>query len=93
MVSLNVAAQNAVPAWVRARALAVHLLVFQGAMATGSLVWRTLAQRSGLPTAMMAAGIGAIVSLPFVGRYCLQCGESLDLNASLPGSNRRFTTR
>ncbi len=83
MVSLNVAAQNAVPAWVRARALAVHLLVFQGAMAAGSLVWGTLAQRSGLPTAMMAAGIGAIVSLPFLRRYCLQCGESLDLNASL----------
>ena len=33
--SLNTVAQTALPAWVRARALSVYLLVFQGAMALG----------------------------------------------------------
>jgi hypothetical protein len=34
--SLSVAAQNACPAWVRARALGIYLLVLQGALAAGS---------------------------------------------------------
>ena len=36
MSTLTVAVQTAVPAWVRARALAVYMLVFQGDMAAGS---------------------------------------------------------
>jgi MFS family permease len=48
MVSLNVAAQTAVPTWVRARALATYLLVFQGSMTLGSLLWGTIAQQAGI---------------------------------------------
>ena len=40
--SLNVAAQMASPGWVKARALAVYLLVFQGAMTGGSVLWGSL---------------------------------------------------
>src|SRR5262249_11319375 len=36
MSSVSVAAQESVPAWVRARALAVAMLVIQGSMATGA---------------------------------------------------------
>ena len=39
MVSLNVSGQTAVPTWVRARALAIQMLVFQGCMTLGSLLW------------------------------------------------------
>jgi len=41
--SFNVAVQTAVPAWIRARALAVYMLVFAGGLSVGSLLWGTLA--------------------------------------------------
>ena len=40
---LNTAAQTSLPAWVRARGLGVYLLVFQGAMAVGSVIWGAVA--------------------------------------------------
>ena len=43
MSSFNVTAQTALPAWVRARALAVYLLVFQGGMALSSVLWGIVA--------------------------------------------------
>jgi MFS family permease len=58
--SLNTVAQTALPAWVRARALAVYLLVFQGAMALGSVVWGAVAARLGLRMALLAAGIALL---------------------------------
>ena len=39
LTSFNVATQTAVPRWVRARALAVYLLVFQGGLAAGGALW------------------------------------------------------
>ena len=55
--SLNTAAQTSVPAWVRARAMALYLLVFQGAMAVGSVIWGEVASRFGLRTTLLIAGI------------------------------------
>ena len=46
--TLTTATQTSVPAWVRARALAVYLLVFQGAMAVGSVIWGAVATQIGL---------------------------------------------
>jgi hypothetical protein len=42
--SLQIAAQTSVPAWVRARALSLYIVVFSAGMAIGSLLWGTLAQ-------------------------------------------------
>src|SRR5207249_2500191 len=52
MSTLSVAAQNAVPAWVRARALAVGLLALQGSMAVGSLLWGVVATHLDIPAAL-----------------------------------------
>ena len=43
MSTLSIAAQQAAPSWVRARALAVSLLVIQGSLALGSLAAGALA--------------------------------------------------
>jgi MFS family permease/quinol monooxygenase YgiN len=83
MVSFNVAAQTAVPTWVRARALSVHLLVFQGGMTLGSLLWGTVAQRTNISVALTAASVGLFVSVLLTVRYRLRCAEKLDLSASL----------
>lgn len=56
--NLQVAAQTSVPAWVRARALSVYILVFFGAMAGGGLLWGTLASHASIPLSLLSAGGG-----------------------------------
>ncbi|MBD4851865.1 MFS transporter, partial [Xanthomonas citri pv. citri] len=53
--SLQIAAQTAVPAWVRARALSLYIVVFSAGMASGSLLWGALAQRTSIATALQIA--------------------------------------
>jgi len=55
--------QTLTPDWVRARVLAMFLLVFQGSVAIGSAVWGAVAQRVGVQTALVLAGLGAIASV------------------------------
>jgi hypothetical protein len=58
----NVQVLNQTPDWVRARVLAVALLVFQGSVAAGSATWGAVAERAGLGRALLSAGIGTILS-------------------------------
>jgi MFS family permease len=55
--------QNLAPDWVRARVLAVYLLVFQGSVALGSAAWGALAQRAGISTALVCAGLGTVATI------------------------------
>jgi len=54
--SLNVAVQIETPSWVRARVLSIYLIVFQGAIALGSVAWGTLAERTTLRIAFIVSG-------------------------------------
>ena len=58
----NVIILNHTPDWVRARVLAISMLVFQGAMAAGSAVWGALAARTNLHIALFWAGAGTIAT-------------------------------
>ena len=58
----NVQILNLAPDWVRARVLAIAMLVFQGAVAAGSAAWGALAARRGIDTALLWAGGGAVLS-------------------------------
>jgi len=55
LAPLTVAAQQASPPWVRARALAVYLIVFQAVMAGGSALWGAVAARAGLNAAYVGS--------------------------------------
>src|SRR6267143_561609 len=59
--SLTVSAQTVTPSWVRARVMAVYLLVFMGGLAVGSAVWGFVAARVGVSTALLFAAIGLLV--------------------------------
>ena len=48
--ALQVTAQTALPAWVRARGLAVYMVVFMAGMAGGSALWGHVATVAGIPT-------------------------------------------
>lgn len=59
----NVAAQSAVPAWVRARALSIYMLVFFGGLALGATLWGTVAERLGSFTALLVAAGSLLLGL------------------------------
>jgi MFS family permease len=80
--TLTTATQTAVPGWVRARALAVYLLVFQGAMAVGSVIWGAVATRVGLRSAFLAAGIALLAGTAATFRLRLAGLRELDTRPS-----------
>jgi MFS family permease len=82
MSSFNVSVQTVVPAWVRARALAVYLLVFFGGLACGSAFWGALATRVGIPRALLCAALAMLAGLLAALRYPLVADEGLDLDPS-----------
>jgi predicted MFS family arabinose efflux permease len=65
MSTLNIAAQKALPDWVRARGLSIHILVFNGALAFGGWLWGQVAEHFGVQPALWAAAAGLVVLLPF----------------------------
>ena len=62
--TLQVAAQLAAPAWVRARALGVYQLCFFGALAFGAMVWGWVGAVLGLPVALgLCAGLSVAAAV------------------------------
>ena len=82
MSSLTIAATTASPAWVRARALGIYLLVFQGMMAGGSFAWGALAERFGNGTALSLAALTLVGGLAAIWRWPLRAIQRLDLTPS-----------
>ena len=64
--SFHIGAQTSLPGWVRARALALYVMVFSGGLAAGSLVWGGLAEWQGTTVALLVAA-GATVLAAFAG--------------------------
>ena len=60
---INALVQNLAPDWVRARVLAIFILVYQGSYALGTVVWGAIAQRGSVRTAMVYAGVGTIATI------------------------------
>lgn len=81
--SLQVSAQTSAPAWVRARALAVYMLAFNGAMAGGAALWGALAARQGLGVALFSAAAGLALAVPLLQRFRLARHAAADLSPSL----------
>ncbi len=83
MSSFNVSAQTAVPAWVRARSLSLYLLVIQGGMAGGSVLWGVVAEWVGIPMALLIAALGLVVGITVAVRYPLRAEGEVDLTPSM----------
>jgi MFS family permease len=75
--TLTVAAQQASPPWVRARALAVFLIVFQAAIAAGSLLWGAVATRANLAAAYFGIA-GALVVGAAIAAWLKPASEKLE---------------
>ena len=79
LASLNVSAQLALPAWVRARGLAIYLMVFFGTMSAGSLLWGSLADAFSIELSLSLAGLSLLLTTLISRRRALNQGENLDL--------------
>lgn len=75
LASLNYAAQTMAPPWVRARSLSMYLLVMQGSMAIGSMIWGAVAARVGVPDALALAGLGLLLGLATIPSHRLSFRE------------------
>ncbi|MFP3755741.1 MFS transporter [Cupriavidus sp. SIMBA_020] len=75
LTTLGGVAQAILPNWVRGRALAVYQMVFNGAMAGGSLLWGFVAQETGTPRALLIAAAGLVVAALLLHRLRLPQGE------------------
>lgn len=72
LATLNVAAQTAAPAWVRARVISMYVLVLQGGLALGSAVWGAVASHSSLQFALTFAAAALTAGLLLAPWYRLQ---------------------
>jgi MFS family permease len=81
--TLNISAQVALPEWVRARGLSVFVTVMFGATTLGSAFWGHVADLAGLPAALLAAAVGAVITIPLSWRWKLQTGADVDLLPSM----------
>ena len=66
------------PGWVRARAIAIYLMVFLGSQAVAAPIWGLVTQHLGLQVAILAAAV--LVGLSAVAGWCSRCPESQDLD-------------
>jgi MFS family permease len=55
--TINASLQLFLPGWVRARGLAIYIVVFFGSQAAGAAVWGVVAQRVGLTSAFLVAAV------------------------------------
>lgn len=63
LATLMATAQLILPAWIRARALAIYLLVFMGGQAVGSFVWGALAGLVSTEVSLLTAAAVLLVGL------------------------------
>jgi MFS family permease len=82
MSSFNVAAQSVLPNWVRARALAVYLLVFQGGMAISSMVWGALAEQYGIRASFVTAGAVLLLTPLLAKFFPVRHGDEREITVS-----------
>ncbi len=83
LTTFNGVAQGILPNWVRGRALAVYLTVFNGAMAAGSIGWGALAEAVGTGPALLCSAAGLVVAAFAMRRVPLPSAER-DLSSAHP---------
>lgn len=81
--SLQVAAQMALPNWVRSRGLAVFMTTFMGSMALGSLLWGTVAKLTSIPQSLLIAAAGLVLATALSWRWKISGFEKTDLTPSM----------
>jgi MFS family permease len=80
--TFSVSAQGALPDWVRARGLAIYLMVFFGSMSVGSIIWGAIATNMGIKTALIISSVTLTLGMILSRKQKLNLGEASDLAPS-----------
>jgi MFS family permease len=81
--SFNATVQTAVPSWVRARAMAVYMLVFAGSLSAGSALWGAVATHRGILATLIYSTLALMLGLLVMLASRVRISEDLDLTPSL----------
>jgi MFS family permease len=76
--SLTVAAQMAMPDWVRARGMSIYQTALMGGSAAGSVLWGQVAAWWDVDGAIIAAAVFGVVALALTRRHTVDGGAELD---------------
>jgi MFS family permease len=77
---LWVAGQRAIPSWARGRMSAIIIMVSQGAIALGGVVWGFLSQAAGVNIMLVIAAITLALSVSMAGRLSIDFTTSLSFD-------------
>jgi predicted MFS family arabinose efflux permease len=78
------AIQTAIPPWVRARAMALYMLVFQGAMAIGGVLWGVAATHWSLEVALLGSVVALVASMLLMQAMPARMGDPSQSTPSQP---------
>ncbi len=84
--SLTVAAQTAMPDWVRARGMSIYQMGLMGGSAAGALLWGQVAAWSSVQVAIIAAAVFGVVVLLATRRLSVQWAQEIDFTPAQGGS-------
>jgi MFS family permease len=84
--SLTVAAQVAMPDWVRARGMSIYQMALMGGAACGSLLWGQVATVVGVRGAVWAAAAASVLVLLLTRRLTVEGGADPDYRPAAAGS-------
>lgn len=76
LATLNLVAQIVCPSWVRARVISMYVLLLQGGLAVGSLLWGVMASHTSVKLALTCASAALIAGLVLSPIYRLQAGSA-----------------
>ena len=83
--SLAVAAQVALPDWVRARGMSLYQMALMGGAAAGSLLWGQVAERASVQTAVLTAAVFGAGVLLATRKLSVEGGANLDFSPAALG--------
>jgi MFS family permease len=73
--SVTIAAQLALPDWVRARGMAIYQMAIMGGAALGAVIWGRLAEYTSVPTSLAACAVSMLVALAITRGRTLEGSE------------------
>jgi MFS family permease len=82
--SLTLAAQMALPNWVRARGMSVYQMALMGGSAAGAALWGQVAGMSSVPASIVAAAIAGPLVLLLTRKMSIGGGEDEDFSPARP---------
>jgi MFS family permease len=73
--SVTIAAQLALPDWIRARGMAIYQMSIMGGAALGAFIWGKLAEVTSVPTSLAVCAVSMVVALAFTRGRTLEGAE------------------